>query len=153
MIRVAQNEFGRASPGLLTQVRKHANLGHPYGVVTTSPAAPLNRFVISTEAKRSGEIRGFALVLTQTLRPQVHLWLSLGMSFASSFEAAAGGAAACEQTQDQMEQPLRFFHDPRVKSGNFTGALPWATEVLLKGAGADQDAPSYTSMSGGSPSR
>jgi hypothetical protein len=70
-----------------------------------------------------------------------------------SFDAAAGEAAACEQTQNQMEQPLRFFHDPRVKSGNFTGALPWATEVLLKGAGADQDAPSYTSMSGGSPSR
>jgi hypothetical protein len=24
-----KKEFGRASPGLLTQVRKHANLGHP----------------------------------------------------------------------------------------------------------------------------
>jgi hypothetical protein len=34
-----KKEFGRASPGILTQVRKHANLGHPYGVATTSPAA------------------------------------------------------------------------------------------------------------------
>jgi hypothetical protein len=53
----------------------------------------------------------------------------------------------------QIEQPLRLLHNPRVKSGNFTGALPWATEVLLNGAGADQAAPSYTSISGGSPSR
>jgi predicted ATPase/DNA-binding winged helix-turn-helix (wHTH) protein len=53
----------------------------------------------------------------------------------------------------QIEQPLRLLHNPRVKSGNFTGALPWATEVLLNGPGADQAAPSYTSISGGNPSR
>src|ERR1700734_1657332 len=40
-----KKEFGRASPGLLTQVRKHANLGHPYGVATTSPAASIHCFV------------------------------------------------------------------------------------------------------------
>jgi hypothetical protein len=45
-IRVVQrNEFGGASPGLLTQVRKHANLGHPYGVATTSAAASVHYFV------------------------------------------------------------------------------------------------------------
>ena len=45
-IRVTQrNELGRASPGLLTQVRKHANLGHPYGVATTSSAASVHCFV------------------------------------------------------------------------------------------------------------
>jgi hypothetical protein len=86
-----------------------------------------------------------------SLRPAA--WFGNELCLRCSFEAAAGEAAACEQAQDQMEQPLRFFHNPRVKSGNFTGALPWATEVLLSGAGADQDAPSYTSMSGGSPSR
>jgi hypothetical protein len=51
-----------------------------------------------------------------------------------------------------MEQPLRLFHRPRVKSGNFTGALPCASEVLLSGVGDDHAAPSYTSISGGSPS-
>jgi hypothetical protein len=76
-----KKEFGGASPGVLTQVRKHANLGHPYGVATTSAAAFVhcfanlpgkslarddkfakgrNNFVISTEAQRSGEICGFA---------------------------------------------------------------------------------------------
>jgi hypothetical protein len=39
------DEFGRASPGLLTQVRKHPNLGHPYGVATTSAAASIQCFV------------------------------------------------------------------------------------------------------------
>ncbi len=63
-------------------------------------------------------------------------------------------AYAAEKRQSiQIEQPLRLLHNPRVKSGNFTGALPWATEVLLNGPGADQAAPSYTSISGGSPSR
>ena len=41
-MRVTQrNEFGRASPGLLTQVRKLANLGHPYGVAKTSPTTAM----------------------------------------------------------------------------------------------------------------
>lgn len=80
--------------------------------------------------------------------------IGLGLRMSCILDGCGGrGAAAWEQAQDQMEQPVRFFHNPRVKSGNFTGALPWATEVLLKGAGADQAAPSYTSMSGGSPSR
>lgn len=44
-------------------------------------------------------------------------------------------------------------HFPRVKSGNFMGALPCATESSLNGAGTVQDAASYTSMSGVNPSR
>jgi len=41
-----------------------------------------------------------------------------------------------------MGDPLRSFHRPRVKSGNFTGALPCATDASLRGPGADQDAAS-----------
>jgi hypothetical protein len=40
-----KKEFGRASPGLLTHIRKHANLGHPYRAATTSAAAPVHCFV------------------------------------------------------------------------------------------------------------
>ena len=45
------------------------------------------------------------------------------------------------------------FQLPRVKSGNFTGALPFATLISLSGKGALHAAESYTSMSGTSPSR
>lgn len=44
-------------------------------------------------------------------------------------------------------------HFPRVKSGNFIGALPFATDASLNGPGADHAAASYTSLSGVNPSR
>ena len=47
----------------------------------------------------------------------------------------------------------RTCHLPRVKSGNFCGALPAASEARLNGPGADQAAASYTSRSGTSPLR
>ena len=62
-------------------------------------------------------------------------------------------SAFAESANLQIEQPFRWLHNPRVKSGNLTGALPCAKEVLLKGVGTDQAAPSYTSISGDSPSR
>lgn len=45
------------------------------------------------------------------------------------------------------------FHFPRVKSGNFTGTLPCATDISLSGPGALTAAASYTSISGARPSR
>ena len=38
-----------------------------------------------------------------------------------------------------------FSHSPRVKSGNFIGALPFATDISVSGNGALHAAASYTS--------
>src|ERR1700722_17003222 len=40
-----KKEFGRASPGVSTQVRKLASLGHPYRLATTSAGASVHCFV------------------------------------------------------------------------------------------------------------
>lgn len=44
-------------------------------------------------------------------------------------------------------------HLPRMKSGKRTGRLPWATDCSLSGPATLHPAASYTSMSGGRPSR
>jgi len=52
-----------------------------------------------------------------------------------------------------IADPLRSFHCPCVKSGNFCGALPCATDASLNPPIALQAAASYTSISGASPPR
>src|SRR3989442_1652386 len=63
-------------------------------------------------------------------------------------------AAALATFASPPAQALRAaFQAPRVKSGNATGALPFATDSSLRGAGTLQAAPSYTFMSGTRPFR
>src|SRR5690606_34547850 len=73
------------------------------------------------------------------------------------------GGNEAEHDRDEDDPPVEAVrvqrllrgpsHAPRVKSGKRTGALDIASEASLSGQGALHAAASYTSKSGGSPSR